>query len=349
MQKDTFTKAIEPILLKHHIPGATVAIRINGDRFFESGVGYQEADYTIPITSDANFYIYSVTKTLLATVTMNLVGKRVLDLDCSVQSYLPNFPLDAAITLRHLLSHTSGLPDYGGIVSYSDAVKFTPTQPWSSQEFLNLIQTEGLRFAPGTDWAYSNIGYVVLRCILDCITGLSIQQLLDQIIFSPLELRKTFVPGTLEDVTVLTPGYTQFFGGTELQDMSSLYHPGWVSHGVVISTAPELAKIIDGLFHNRILSAELVNRMRSPIHIFGKFPMFEQFAYGLGLFLDVEPNISGHTGEGPGYSVAAFHFPDLVGHQTTIVAMANRDKSDFGLIMVYKLAEVLRNHLSEFA
>lgn len=329
-------------------PGAAVAVRINGEPLFEAGIGYQDLNYEIPMSADASFYIYSVTKTLLATALLNLVSKETLRLDDSVQPYLPDFPLDPAITLCHLLSHTSGIPDYGGMSSYFDAVKATPTIPWSRETFLNLTLAQGLRFAPGTDWAYSNIGYLVLRCILEQVTQLSLQQLLRQVIFSPLALQKTFVPNTLDDVANLTPGFTELFSGIELQNMASLYHPGWVSHGVVVSTAPELAIMIEALFLNQILSSALIEQMLSPAHVLGKYPLFEKLAYGLGLFIDLESphgRISGHTGEGPGYSVAAFHFPNLVGSRITIAAITNQDKPDHGLMMVYRVAEILKKSL----
>lgn len=311
------------------------------------GVGYQDLNRTQPLSADASFYIYSVTKSLLATASLDLVSKGILNLDDSIQSHLPNFSLDPSIALRHVLSHTSGLPDYGGMSTYSDAIKATPTVPWSEETFLNLI-TQGLRFSPGTDWQYSNVGYLILKCILEGITGLSMQQLLHQVIFNPLSLQRTFVPNTLDDVIGLTPGYTAFFGGTELQNMTSLYHPGWVSHGVVISTAPELAKMIEALFLNKILSSALIEQMLDPAYVLGKYPLFEKLAYGSGLFTDLEsPHgiVAGHTGEGPGYSVAAFHFPNLVGSRITIAAIANQDRHDYGLVLVYKLVEILKKFL----
>ncbi|WNZ25432.1 beta-lactamase family protein [Leptolyngbya sp. NK1-12] len=340
--------AIEHSLRKSQTPGAAVAIRLNGEPFCEMGVGYQDLNYTQPLSKDASFYIYSVTKSLLATASLDLVGKGILNLDDSVQHHLPDFSLDPSITIRHLLGHTSGLPDYGGMSTYFDALKAAPTVPWSEETFLNLVTQERC-LPPGTDWQYSNIGYLVLKRILKRITGLSMQQLLHQVIFSPLALQSTFVPNTLDDVTVLTPGYTAFFSGTELQDMSPLYHPGWVSHGVVISTAPELAKMIEALFLNQILSSALIEQMLYPVHILGKYPRFEKLAYGLGLFIDLEsPHglVAGHTGEGPGYSVAAFHFPNLGGSQMTIAAITNQDRHDYGLVLVYKLVEVLNKFLA---
>ncbi|BAY42522.1 serine-type D-Ala-D-Ala carboxypeptidase [Scytonema sp. HK-05] len=338
---------VEQTLQESQTPGATIAIYINGQPFLEMGVGDQDPNHQVPLPSDANFYIYSITKSLLATAALNLVKEGQLDLDASVQPYLPNFSLDAPITLRQLLSHTSGLPDYGEVRAYFDALQATPSSPWSTQTFLNLAQTQGLQFTPGTGWAYSNIGYLLLRFVLEAVTNLPIHQYLHNVIFSPLSLKKTFVPGTLDDVRELTPGYSTFFSGDELQDVIRFYHPGWVSHGVVVSTAPELAKIIDALFAGSLLNASLVEQMLHPIHILGnEHPLFHTIGYGLGLFLGIDSpygTVGGHTGAGPGYSVAAFHFPSLVENRMTLVALANRDRHDLDLALkiIFRMVRTL--------
>lgn len=334
-------------LTKSQIPGAAIAIRINGQAVLETGIGYRDSNHEVPLSPDANFYIYSITKSLIATVSLYLVGEGLLELDAPMQRYLTDFPLDASVTLRQLLSHTSGLPDYGGVPVYSEAVKANPSSPWSTETFLDLAYTQGLQFAPGDGWAYSNIGYLLLKCLLERTTGLSIQKLFNQIILSPLSLQKTFVPTTLDDVDELTPGYTAFFDGNKLQDMTRSYHPAWVAHSVVISTAPELAKIIDALFRGKLLKLSLVEQMSYPIHNLGKYPLFENLGYGLGLFIDTESphgRVRGHTGEGPGYSVAAFHFSRLVGSNATIAALVNRDKHDHGLVLIYKIARIIAEH-----
>ena len=339
---EQLTSAVEQSL-SAQTPGAAVAVRLNGETLFETGVGYQDLNGEAPMLANANFYIYSVTKSLLAIASLYLVSQEILDLDAPAQFYLPDLPLNTSITLRHLLSHTSGLPDYGNMPAYFDAVKASPTEPWSRTTFLDLAQTQ-VRFPPGKGWAYSNIGYLVLRCILERVTGLSMQQLLSQVIFSPLSLQRTFASNTLSNAANLTPGYTKFWSG-DMQNMAQIYHPGWVAHGVVVSTAPELVKIIDALFLNKILNSSFVQQMLCPIHILGKYPLFEKLAYGLGLFIDLESpygKVAGHTGEGPGYSAAAFSFPKLAGCRVTIVAIANQDKPDHGLVMVYRMAEVLK-------
>jgi D-alanyl-D-alanine carboxypeptidase len=341
--------SVEQTLHQAHIPGAVIALHINGQSFLETSIGYQDLNYQTLLQANASFYIYSITKSLLATASLYLVYKGLLDLNASVRLHLPCF--DESITLRHLLSHTSGLPDYGAVPAYFDAVKATPSEPWSTQTFLDLAQTQSLQFTPGKGWKYSNIGYLIIKYILEKVTGLSLQQLLQELIFRPLCLQKTFIPNTLYNVGQLTPGYSSFFNGDQLQDVTRIYHPGWVAHGVVISTAPELAKIVDALFTGKILNPSLVEQMLSPVHLLGKHPLIGLLGYGLGLFLDLQSpygKVGGHTGEGPGYSVAAFHFPNFKGLSITLVALVNRDQHDYGLRLVYQMTHLLKKFIDEF-
>lgn len=337
---------VEQALDEFQAPGAAIAVIIDGRTFLETGIGYQDSPKQVLLSADANFYIYSITKSLIAAAMLYLVEKGILDLDTSVRPYLTDFPLDSSITFRQLLSHTSGLPDYGGVTAYSDAVRTNPRSPWSREIFFDLAQNQGLQFMPGNGWAYSNIGYLLLKCLLEQITGLSLQQIFNQVIFTPLSLKKTYVPTSLNEINGLTPGYTIFFG-EGLQDMSRIYHPAWVAHGVVISTAPELAQIVDALFTGKLFDLGHVEQMTSPIHTLGRYSLFKDLGYGLGLFVDTGSpygKVAGHTGEGPGYSAAAFHFPELAGARTTIVALVNRDRCDLGLALVYKMANLIARY-----
>lgn len=334
---------VEHTLSEFQTPGTSIAVHVNGQPFLETGVGYRDIEREALLLTNATFYTYSITKTLLAIALLHLVNEGQLDLNAPVQSYLPNLPLDTPITLGQILSHTSGLPDYGGTRTYIDAVKSTPSSPWSVEAFLNLIQTQGLKFMPGEGWAYSNIGYLLLRCVLE-VTNLSLPNCLEKLIFRPLSLQNTFVPRTLSDVRELTPGYSAFFSGDELQNVTDFYHPGWVAHGVVVSTAPELAQIIDALFAGKLLDSLLVEQMLCPAYILGKHRLFGRLGCGMGLFVDTASPygvVAGHTGEGPGYSTAAFHFSSLAGCRVTLVALANRDQHELGLQLVFNMVQTL--------
>lgn len=336
-------RAIDQTLAQVQVPGATVAIQFKGEPLFAVGLGHQDLHKTMPLSTDASFYIYSVTKSLMAAAVMHQVSSGRLNLDAPIQDYRPNFPVQTPITLRQILSHTSGLPDYGGLSAYSDAVKTMPGAPWSTEAFLEVARTRGLLFDPGQGWAYSNLGYLALKMLLENVTGQSMQDCLDELFFTPLGLKHTFVATSLVDVTGLMPGYTSTFG-EGLQNMSQRYHPGWVSHGVVVSTAAELVTMMDSLLTGKILDLALVDQMAQPVHSLGSHPPLHNVGCGLGLFMDTDSpygRVAGHNGGGPGYSIAAFHFSALAGRPTTIAAATNQEGDNVGLDVAYAMARAL--------
>ena len=335
--------AVDHLLAQAQMPGAAIALRIDGQPWLNIGVGYQDIQHTQPLPEDASFYIYSVTKTLIAAAVLHQVNQGRLDLDAQIQHYWPDFPVATPITLRQILSHTSGLPDYGGLPAYNAAVRATPDEPWSAEAFLAIARTRGLLFDPGQGWSYSNIGYLALKLLLENVTGQTLQVVLNQLIFAPLALTQTFVASTLEDVAGLMPGYTSTLGDT-VQNMAQRYHPGWVSHGVVVSTASELATMMDALLTGQILDPLLVEQMAQPVHSLGSHPPLTNVGCGLGLFMDIDSpygRVAGHNGGGPGYSIAAFHLSALAGRPTTIAAATNREGDNVGLDVVYAVVRAL--------
>jgi D-alanyl-D-alanine carboxypeptidase len=290
-----------------------------------------------------------VTKSLLATVILQLVEQARIALDTPVQVYLTQLPLDTPVTVRQLLNNTGGIPNYYALPAYFEALKADPTHSWTSDEFLIYTLPQGLTFAPGQGWGYSNIGFLLLRRVIEEVMNASLRTALHEQLFAPLDLQHTFVAQTLEDARQLTPGYSAFFRSDgSLQDVRPVYHPGWVSHGVVVATASELARVIDALFTCELISPQSLAAMLEPVLVPSKHSLFQQPAYGLGLMIDPQSQygiIAGHGGEGPGYSAAALHIPDIHGRRITSIALANRDQHDLGLRMAFTMATILGDTL----
>jgi D-alanyl-D-alanine carboxypeptidase len=181
--------------------------------------------------------------------------------------------------------------------------------------------------------------------LIEQTAGLSLRAALQSSLFAPMGLRRTFVVETLEDASVLTPGYSEFFSTDgEPADIHTLYHPGWVSHGVVIATAGELARLFDALFAGVLLPEELLAAMLAPTLVPHPHDWFRQPAYGLGLMLDAQSHYgvsAGHGGGGPGYSAGALHCTDVGGHGVTAVALVNQDASDLGMRIACALVDTL--------
>src|SRR5262249_44912220 len=189
------------------------------------------------------FLAYSVTKTFTSALVLKLCHEGRLSLDDRLARWYPQIDRAPNISLRQLLNHTSGIPDYGGNAAYLESVRTSPSQPWSFERFAAETFGKGLLFDPGQDWAYSNPGYMLVKRIIEDVTGDSYRTLIAERIAGPLRLRRTFVAETIEDLATLAPGTSSLLASDATsRDVRNYYHPGWVSHGVVASTASDLVR-----------------------------------------------------------------------------------------------------------
>jgi D-alanyl-D-alanine carboxypeptidase len=150
---------------------------------------------------------------------------------------------------------------------------------------------------------------------------------------------------TLAEAAQLAPGYSAFFAPAEAAaDVRPVYHPGWVSHGLVAATAAEVATFLEALLTGRLVPPVLVAEMLAGVDVGETHERFQRPTYGLGLMVDPDSRfgvVAGHGGAGPGYSAGAFHFPDVRGRRITSVALVNSDAGGLGLELAFTMADVL--------
>jgi D-alanyl-D-alanine carboxypeptidase len=196
-------------------------------------------------------------------------------------------------------------------------------------------------FAPGAGWAYSNIGYLIVKQLLERLHGASLRAVVERQLTTPMGLRATLIAESLDDALELTPGYSAFFSADErLQDITSRYHPDWVAHGVAISTAAELARLVDAILGGQLLSAGSLASMLTPVRVPHTHPLFRAPSYGLGVMLDPgapHGQLAGHGGGGPGYATGALSATDAEGRRVTAVALVNHDRGETGLRIAHAL------------
>jgi D-alanyl-D-alanine carboxypeptidase len=331
------------LLRESGVPGATVVVCVDGRMVINAGVGHADLAGIVPLDANAPMYLYSVTKVLLAAAVMRLVEEGRLGLDAAAHDLLPDVALPAPVTLRQLLNHTSGLPDYGGLPGYFDDLRADPRTPWTDDAFLERTLAQGMRFTPGEGWAYSNIGYQLVRRVVEDVAGDGfLDRALGGLLFQPLGLTRMSVPADLDAVTGLTPGFSaELDRDGSLHDISTRYHPGWVSHGVVMSTAADIARIVEALFAGELVSRAALDEMLTGVSVGGSHSLSAEPGYGLGLRRDLAPGsglVAGHAGGGPGYSAAAFRFESASGRRVTCVALANSDRGDIATRITFTLA-----------
>jgi D-alanyl-D-alanine carboxypeptidase len=272
------------------------------------------------------FLVFSITKTIVATLVLGLCEEGRIRLDDPLARWFPRIPRAESITIRRLLNHTAGIPDYGSLAAYHASVRSAPSAPWAFDRFAAETFGKGLAFAPGEGWQYSNPGYMLVKCIVEDVAGASLRDVVRARIVDPLGLRRTFVPERVDDLASLAPALSRALTPDAApRDVRECYHPGWVPHGVVASTASDIVRFFDGLFRGRLLSAASLRQMMEFVPV----PGIEQDryrrrpSYGLGVMGDPESPwglVAGHNGGGPGYSVSAFHAAGLHGASVCVMA-----------------------------
>ena len=273
------------------------------------------------------FLAYSITKTFTASLVLLLCEQQRLQLDDSLARWFPRIAHADRISLRQLLDHTAGIPDYGGIRSYHDELRASPEAPWTFERFASETFEKGLLFQPGQGWAYSNPGYMLLRRIIEHESGRSFRELVAERIVEPLGLSRTFVPESIPDLESLAPGTSRALSTDgSPRDVRAHYHPGWVSHGVIASTASDIVRFLDSLFQGRLLSRRSLEEMTKLVRVpmdpdasaaWSRSPLRTTTpSYGLGLMADPASPwvlLLGHIGGGPCFCASAFHAADLGG------------------------------------
>jgi len=232
---------------------------------------------------------WSFSKTVLAATALTLVRDGALALDQRVD--------DVPYTLRQLLQHTAGFGDYGDVADYHAAVARCD-DPWSVDELLCRSHAEELHYAPGAVWRYSNIGYLKVRQLIERTTRMSLDTAFNRAVFEPLGIRDATVARAPADLRAVMMGE------------AARYHPGWVYHGLLVGPLHTAAQLLDRLLGGALLPAELLQTMQSARPVGSAIPgrPWVMPGYGLGLMVDLagSDGPTGHTGAGPGSTIAVY-------------------------------------------
>ena len=245
--------------------------------------------------TDAPVPWWSFTKTVLAVAALRLVDHGKLDLDALVE--------ERPFTLRQLLRHEAGLPDYGSISRYHEDVA-AGRMPWPVTSMLAAVQADRLLFEPGTGWAYSNIGYLMVAQAIEAGSGVSLTAALPSLVFDPVGLQTARLAMSADDLV-----------GVEMGAAAG-YDPRWVYHGLITGTVADAGCLLHALVTGELLRPSTLSAMLEghplPQHRSETHP---DPAYGLGVMLsatDPQLHPMGHTGEGPGSRIAVYALADRV-------------------------------------
>lgn len=182
------------LFAQHELQG-NILVTDKGKPVYEKPFGYADVSKQLPNTSSTSFMLASVSKIFTSVAILQLKEKGKLKLDASVSKYLPDFPY-ANISIRQLLSHTSGLPDYQ---IFEGPNSDEPSRIFSNADFIPAIRNykAGLLFQPGERWSYSNVGFGLLALIVEKVSGIAFQDYLSRYVFRPANMKHTYVSSQL--------------------------------------------------------------------------------------------------------------------------------------------------------
>lgn len=286
--------------------GINVTLKDEKHGFWTGASGFSDPKTKTRMLVDGRFYIYSITKIFTAVCILQMVYNKRLSLDEPITNWLADLPFPPSVTLRTLLNHTSGVPNYTSLESYLPAVQENPSVPWSYDTVLKLTCHGKLNFEPGSSWTYSNTGYMLLLKVIEAATDKNFANVLHQNIFKPLGLHNTYVAQEI-DRGDLVPGFCRYLNLQQImENVIDKYHPGWCATGLIVSTTTDVVQFYEDIFSGRLINSQQLDQMCQPVPIGqAASPLFRTPSYGLGVMLDPKSACGakiGHGGDGPGYN-----------------------------------------------
>ena len=299
-------QTLEEYILSQDFSGAIYVAQAN-DIILSRGVGLANEQANIINTSDTIFRIGSITKQFTAAAILLLQERGQLTLDDPISEHLSDFPSGDSITIYHLLTHTSGLQNYTDLSSFNKVINDT----LSPEQVMDLFKDFPLKFAPGSQFNYSNSGFIVLGVIIERLTGMTYQDFMVNEVFQPLSMSNSGYATNTSSDSQVAQGYSADGNSTVFIDMSLPY-----SAGSLISTVSDLAMWDRALYETNLLSDDSKAQMFTP--------NLEQYALGwrISSVADSEETVYVHSGNISGFSSIIMRFPQS---EKVIIILANID------------------------
>lgn len=272
----------------------SVAVSKNGEIIYTKAVGFSDFENKVNATNKSKYRIGSISKSFTAVLILKAVEESKLELTQTIDKWFPSIENAKKITIRHLLSHRSGIHNFTNDKDYLT----WNTQPKTEKEMVEIIASGGSDFQPDTKAAYSNSNYVLLSYILEKTFSKSYSDFLQEYIVKPIGLANTYVFGKINPQKNECKSY-RFAGTWKIETETDYSVP--LGAGAIVSTPTDLTKFADALFGGKLLKSESLELMKTTTD-----------GYGMGLFeIPFHNNIGyGHTGGIDGFSAVYAHFAD---------------------------------------
>jgi CubicO group peptidase (beta-lactamase class C family) len=325
-----------------------VLVAEHGKIIYQKSFGLRDISHRLPNTAESAFALASISKQFTSTAVLQLKEKGKLKLDDPFIKYFPDFPFPN-ITIRHLLTHTSGLPEYE---LFDTLVKKEPGRIFTNQDIIPALKiwTKGLYFKPGDSWTYSSMNYCLLALLFEKLSGETLQRYLSEHIFKPAGMHHTY----LENLLIKTPNpdrtvnyeYPTYYA-SRLVNVDSVADEhqmifnlgGFSGQGGLTTTTGDLLSFDNAFFAGKLISVGDLEEALTPVKLnYGKTAVVRSnvgdmgaSGYGFGWFIlndTTKGKIVWHDGGRPG--ISTIHLHNLRNDQTVIL-LENMPADVFGL------------------
>jgi CubicO group peptidase (beta-lactamase class C family) len=317
---DSINHYVTAEMKRRQIPGTSVAV-LRGDRLLLArGYGFANLELRVPASDSTIYQSGSLGKQFTAAGVAMLAEQGRLRLDDRITQWLPEGRgIWDSVTVRHLLTHTSG------ITEYTDST-FDYRKDYTEDQLVDFAASRPLDFPPGNRWSYSNTGYLLLGVLIHRITGRFYGEVLRELIFSPVGMRTTRIISEAAVVPNRSAGYQLVDGRIENQDWVSA-SLNTTADGALYFSIKDLVQWARALNHRRIPTVELLDSAWSPVRLNdgGRYP------YGFGWDLSEQRGHRriGHTGAWQGFKSALYRYPEF---DLTVIVLANLAQAEAGAL-----------------
>ncbi len=303
----TIAAYLEPLLKTNNFSGVILVAK--GDRIlFEKGYGYADLEQRVLNGSDTAFQIASVSKPFTAAAILLLAERGKLDLHAPLSRILPDYPNGGKLTIHHLLTHGSGIPNINDFPEYGE-IQLRTQEPTALVE---AFKAKPLQFQPGSQYSYSNSNYNLLALIIEKVSGMAYGSFLEREILSPLKLSRT---GHRRRMSTIVPGLADGYapdGSLGLQHADYLDWSSKTGNGSLYSDARDVLRFIRGIHQGRLLKPASVAASFNPHH--------PNIGYGWFLSEANGREIHHINGRSPGWTAQVDHYPK---EEVSVIVLSN--------------------------
>lgn len=321
-------------------PGAILLIQRQGEPLWVGAVGKSNLEHQTDMRTNTPFRVGSITKMFVAAAVLRFVEQGRLSLDDQLGARLPKvvgkIPQSDKITIRHLLSHLSGIVDPPNESKRYQLELVDNPERMDDKSIDQLLEDyvygKPLHFQPGTAYSYSNTNFWLLGQIIESVDGKTVQQVLDELIFTPLNLKHTYLEQ--RDDRNVARGYADIYGDGNLLDVSrwDRADTDGKADGGIISTATDLMTFMSALMQGQIISPASVELMKQ-VQLPGCDNIFCEYGLGIELWRFGSEIGFGHNGGSVGIEANIIYMPET--GNLTVIYKNNGNGSDKSFLDAY--------------